>query len=458
MFFLKSIIEKTTQYKKSPAINSSFWVAFGMMGTQGLRLLSNILLTRLLVPEYFGMMAIVYSVVGFYSMMSDVGLVPSVVNSNRDNDSRFMSTVWTIQVSCALFLAVLLLISAYPISQVYEESLLFPLLVVIALTSVIGGLNSTALILEQKYLRQKKLVLCQLSTQLVSSLVMVVVAYNTHSIWSLVAGNVVAVIVTLWYSYNIFSPQHSTFRLEAKAVSEIVHFGKWILLSSMLSYAGNRSRPVIMGLWVTMGQLGVYSVAAALATVVEAIVNSLSSKVLHPKYRQCIEKDDFDSIKQLRSKFIVLFLPLTIIVALFGELLVEVLYDDRYKEAGAILQILALGRIGSLFVLVNAPILIAVGDSKGLSFSQGATAAMSFVLVMLGGFYSGFYGMVLAAALIPFANYLAINLVLLKHGFDFVFWDAVTMLLSVCFIVGIWFNFNSSSLLMVAEAFRNDFN
>jgi len=451
VLFNKFISRKVTQFKKSPAINSSLWVAIGMMGTQGIRLASNILLTRLLVPEYFGMMAIVYSVVGFYSMMSDVGLVPSVVNSKRDNDSKFMSTIWTIQVLSAFFLAVLLLLSAYPISQAYDEPLLFPLLIVIAVTSVLGGLNSTALILEQKYLRQKKLVLSQLATQLVSSLVMVVVAYNTQSIWSLVAGNVVAVIITLWYSYNLFSPQHSALRLEAKAVSEIVHFGKWILLSSMLSYAGNRSRPVIMGFWVTMAQLGVYSVAAALATVVEAVVNSLSSKVLHPKYRQYIDKGEVNKVKQLRIKFIILFLPLTIIIALFGELLVEVLYDDRYQEAGAILQILAIGRIGSLFVLVNTPILIAVGDSKGLSFSQGLTAGISVVLVMAGGFYSGFYGMVLAAALIPFVNYLAISLVMVKHGFNFIFLDGVSMFLSVCLVVALWYMSDSNSFLMVTE-------
>jgi len=448
--FIPGILGK---FNSSLAAKSSLWVTIGMLGSQVIRLASNLLLTRLLVPEYFGMMAIVYSVLGFFTMMSDVGLVPSVINTKRDKDSEFMSTIWTIKVLSALFLAFLLVISAYPISYVYDEPLLFPILIIIASTSVIGGFNSIALVLEQKYLRQKKLVLSQLCTQILSSLCMILIAYYTHSIWSLVAGNILSVIVALWYSYNIFSPHYSTFRLEARSVKEIVIFGKWILLSSILSYAGNRSRPVVMAFWVSFSQLGIYSVAASLATVVEAIVGSLSSKILYPKYRQFITDGNITSINKLRKKFILLFLPLTIVIAVIGEYMVKFLYDDRYQEAGAILQILAVGRIGSLFVLINNPILLAIGDSRGFSFSQGITAVASIFLVVAGGVVSGFYGMVVGAALIPFVDYMAVNTILKKHEFDFIMNDIFIMLISISIIVVIWQVNSANSFRILVELF-----
>jgi len=453
--FHKTFSEKITKLKKSQAVNSSIWVAVGMMGNQGIRLASNIMVTRLLVPEYFGMMAIVYSIVGFFAMMSDVGLVPSVINSKRDKEADYMSTVWTLQFLSALLLAVLLLMSAYPVSYIYHEPLLFPLLAAVALTSIISGLNSTALVLEKKYLRQKKLVLSQLCTQIFSSSVMIIVAYYTQSVWSLVAGNAVGAVVTLAYSYVIFSPHHSVFKLEAKAVKNVIGFGKWILLSSILSYAGSRSRPVIMGLWVGFKQLGIYSVAASLATVVEAIVDSLASKILHPKYRQYIEANNFEAIRKLRRKFIYLFLPITMIVALFGEHLVGILYDDRYQEAGAILQILAVGRIGTLFVLVTKPILIAMGDSKGLSASQGVTAVMSVILLVTAGTMSGFHAMVLAAALIPFVDFIAVSFVLKKHSFNYVLNDVFIMLTSIILIIIAWHYLASNSFKIITDLFAS---
>jgi len=454
----KLISGKVTKLKKSQAVNSSFWVAIGMVGSQGIRLLSNILLTRLLVPEYFGMMAIVYSVVGFFSMMSDVGLVPSVVNSKRDKDSYYMSTVWTIQFLRTILMAALLLIVAYPVSYVYDEPMLFPVLIAVAITSVLGGLNSVALILEQKYLRQKKLVLSQIITQIISSVFMVFVAYFTHSVWSLVAGNGMVAILTLCYSYVFFSPHYSTFKLEISSVKEIVGFGKWIMLSSMLSYAGNRSQPVVMGLWVGFKQLGIYSIAAPLAAVIEMVVGSLSSKILFPKYRYYVEQEKFNEINKLRNKFVYLFLPITIVIALFGGRVAEFLYDERYKDVGAILQILAIGRIGTLFVLVTKPILIAVGDAKGSSITQGVTAIMSIILLVIGGILAGFHGMILGAVLIPFVDYIILYYILKRHSFNYMIRDVNIMLISILFVLFVWYYQDSRSLEILLQVFNSGYS
>ena len=453
MAFHKAISGKITKLKKSQAVNSSVWVAAGMIGSQGIRLASNILLTRLLVPEYFGMMAIVYSVVGFFAMMSNVGLVPSVVNSKRDEDKDYMSTVWTIQFLRTILLAILVLIVAYPVSYIYDEPLLFPLLIAIAATSIVGGFNSVALILEQKYLRQKKLVLSQFFTQIVSSLVMILVAYSTHSVWSLVIGNTIGAIATLWCSYIYFSPHYSKFRLEREAVQDIVHFGKWIMLSSILSYAGNRSQPIIMGFWVGFKQLGIYSVAAPLAAVIEMVIGSLSNKILFPKYRQYVSEGLIEKIDNLRRKFIFLFLPVTVIIALVGGEVADFLYDNRYKDVGAILQILAIGRIGTLFVLVTKPILISVGDAKSASVNQGITALMSVFLLIMGGVLAGFHGMVLGAILIPFVDYVTLSLILRKHSFYYMSRDIIISVVSIVFILFVWYFQGSRSLEIIVDAF-----
>ena len=77
------------------AQRGAFWVAAGYGASQLIRLGSNLILTRLLFPEAFGLMAVVNSVLAGFAMFSDLGLVPSVVQNRRGDDPRFLATAWT---------------------------------------------------------------------------------------------------------------------------------------------------------------------------------------------------------------------------------------------------------------------------------------------------------------------------------------------------------------------------
>lgn len=71
---------------KQRAMNSGSWVAIGLIVSQVIRLLSNLVLTRLLVPEMFGVMAIVSVFMMGISMFSDVGLQQNIVQSKRGEE------------------------------------------------------------------------------------------------------------------------------------------------------------------------------------------------------------------------------------------------------------------------------------------------------------------------------------------------------------------------------------
>jgi O-antigen/teichoic acid export membrane protein len=192
------------KFKSSNTVNSSVWVAGGMASGHIVRLISNLILTRLLVPEYFGIMAIVQSIIGFFVMMTDVGLLPSVINTKRDKEPVFMRTVWSVQLLVATTVCVMVLLAAYPISVFYEEPLLFPVLSFAAITSLFAGFNSVSLLIEQKHLRQKQLVINQFLSQFISSAVMILIALYSPTIWSIVIGNLFGVLFLLWASYHFF--------------------------------------------------------------------------------------------------------------------------------------------------------------------------------------------------------------------------------------------------------------
>ncbi|WP_428243554.1 oligosaccharide flippase family protein [Gynuella sp.] len=450
MKFLSSSVAKL---KGSTVIKSSLWVAFGVLGSQVIRLLSNLLLTRLLIPEYFGIMALVYAVTGFFNMVSDIGLIPSIVNTTRDKDDNYMSTAWTIQLIRQVILGVLVLIVAYPVSLAYKQPDLFPLLIIISFTVIASGFKSTAVILEQKYLRQKKLVIMDISTQIISTLTMLIVAYMTGSIYSLVAGNIISTLLTIYISYRFFSPHHSWFNLDSDVTKEIIHFGKWILLASIFGFFVTRGSPVVMGLWLSMRELGIYTIAGVLATAPELIANSLSAKILQPRYRQLLMDGNRAGIQKLRTTFVLLFLPGVVFLAATGDFITKILYSDEYRDAGWVLQILVIGRIGNIFSTSGRALITSIGDSKSLMFNQGISAFITISFMVFGGWLGGFPGVVLANSLSPFIHYINLNFRMSKHHYAQPLKDALLITCTVILVIAIWEVTNAPALENIKALF-----
>lgn len=78
------------------ALRSTSWIVLGYGGSQAIRLASNLILTRLLFPEAFGLMALIQVVIVGLTLFSDVGIAPSIAQSKRGDDRDFLDTAWTI--------------------------------------------------------------------------------------------------------------------------------------------------------------------------------------------------------------------------------------------------------------------------------------------------------------------------------------------------------------------------
>ena len=98
-------------------MRSSVFTLGGYGLGQALRLLSNLLLTRLLFPEAFGMMALVAVIMQGLAMFSDVGVSPAIMRSSRGDDQRFLDTAWTIQVIRGGVLWLFACLIAIPVSN-----------------------------------------------------------------------------------------------------------------------------------------------------------------------------------------------------------------------------------------------------------------------------------------------------------------------------------------------------
>lgn len=408
MSTLMSPTSPSTRSLKSRAISSSAWVIGGQVSTQAIRLGGNLILTRLLLPDVFGLMAIMQAVLTGIRMFSDIGINGGVIRSKRGDDETFLNTAWTMQVIRGFLLWVIICVVAFPSALFYQEPILTPLLIVIGFTSVTDGFWSTALLTLRRNVNLKPEILRDVIVQAVVLLVMIGLAWATRSVWALVIGAVVRSILLTITSYYLPSLHRPRLVLDRAAVAELLRFGRWILLSTGVSFLFRQGDRMVLGKVVSMDSLGVYGIGAFWATAVLDVVLSLSRQVLFPLYAN-IASSKPESLRQqifrARNRLLGLFLPPLCFLVIFGDQLIRLLYTEPYHQAGPILQVLALGSISSVVIATSASVLLALGDSFRYMILQALRGIGLLAGMYFGYQYGEFPGLVIGMMVSHFFAY-----------------------------------------------------
>jgi O-antigen/teichoic acid export membrane protein len=130
---------------KKRAIRGAIWTLFGYGSAQILRFGSNLVLTRLLVPEFFGLMAVVNTLRAGIDLFSDLGIPQSIVNNKRGEEPTFLNTAWTLQAIRGWILWLFFLLIPSLLQSSTMTSALLLLIPIVGLTSVFDGFSSTSI-------------------------------------------------------------------------------------------------------------------------------------------------------------------------------------------------------------------------------------------------------------------------------------------------------------------------
>ncbi|MDJ0601864.1 MAG: oligosaccharide flippase family protein [Crocosphaera sp.] len=408
-------------FLKNKAITGTLWTIIGYGGGQVLRLGSNLILTRLLIPELFGLMALATTFIQGLTLFSDIGIKPSIIRSSRGDDPTFLNTAWTLQVIRGFGLWIGCCIIAWPVSQFYDNQQLLWLLPTVGLTTIMSGFNSTSLATLNRKLDIGKLTLLQLGVQVLTLTIMIAWAYFQPSIWALVVGSLVSVFIKMAISHRLEPSISNRFVWDQESIKEIASFGRWILVSTMMVFLANQSDRLILGKLLPLEILGLYSIAFMFADLPKQIGGKLSHQVIFP----WISQHNHLSIKAIEQKvnnkrrLINLFTGLLIaILVSFGDVIIFVLYDDRYIQAAWMLPILALGIWPTTLFITTNPILLALG--KPYYGALGNSLKFLYMIICLPVFFNlfGILGAIIVISLNDIMLYSSVAYGIQKQNFN----------------------------------------
>lgn len=341
---------------KQRVLWAGHWTVLCFVASQVIRLGSSLVMTRLLAPEMFGVMAVVSTVAIVVTLLSDLGLQQNIIQSRRGQDAAFLDTVWTVQILRGLVLyAILLLLSLalhaaaeygmLPGDSAYASPGLPSVLAIASLTVVIHSFQSTRIATAYRTFQTKQLAQLELTSQLAGLAVMIAIGLASRSVWALVAGAIANALAKTALSHRWLRGNSDRFRMEGDAVREVLGFGKWIFVSSAvyaLAFQGDR---LLLGGFVDAELLGLYAIAILLIGALDAGMQSLFATVSLPALSEVVRTQP----GRLREVYYRMRIPADLVLlflagALFaaGQAVIDLLYDPRYAAAGGMLQVLAL--------------------------------------------------------------------------------------------------------------------
>jgi O-antigen/teichoic acid export membrane protein len=387
---------------RKQAIRGTIWTISGYGLSQILRLGSNLFLTHLLAPEIFGFMALVSTFIAGLHLFSDIGVGPNIIQSERGDDPRFLNTAWTLQVIRSIGIWLCCLLLTWPVSCFYQEPKLLWLIPIIGFCTVMSGFSSTAVYTLNRHMAIGRLAVFDLTKQVISIAGMIIWASLNPTIWALVFGNILGSLADLIWSYRLIPNSSNHFTWDREAAKSLFSFGRWIFLSTAVTFLGSQADRLILGKLVSFSDLGVYGIALVLASLPAQVISMISSRVILPIFsklsyfpRATIRE------KVLKHRRIILFagsLGLTILVGL-GDFLILFLYDERYSQAAWMLPILALGLWPNLLHETTRQALVSIGKTQYEAIGQLLKCLYVCIGIPIGFSLGGILGVVLVIAL-----------------------------------------------------------
>jgi O-antigen/teichoic acid export membrane protein len=405
-------------FSKKMVFSASSWVLGAYGVAQLIRLGSNLVVTRLLVPEMFGLMAVVQVVMYGLYMCTDAGLGTFVIRHKGDLSKSMLNTIWSMQVlrGCLVF-GLICCFSGFlwlnnnnelfQLTGVYSHVDLPLLLLIVGFTTVIRGFNSLAPHMLTRQLKRGKIEIIELSSQVLATTVMIGLAWYYHSVWALASSGIVAALSWLIISDRVFKVRHS-FEWNKQVASEVYIFGRWIFLSSIIGYLASEGDKLIFAAYMSATLLGVYSIAFMLSSVVSNTWNHLISRVLFPILTNVANhdflnlKNTFYSIRLKQDIFLFFSVGVLFVIA---PRLVEFLYDERFHAAGWMMQILVFSLVGTSLSSLGLECLTALGKTK---IRMRVVAIRSVFIIIILPILFAKYGLKTAIAGVVVSNFVSL--------------------------------------------------
>ena len=418
------------------------WVFSLRLINRLLGLASTIILARVLAPGDFGLFGIALLAMSALETFTQTGLNSALIQKKQDI-TAYLDTAWTFQAIRGCLLALILFATAPYVADFFGTQAAQPILQVIGLTILIQGLTNIGVVYFDKELEFHKQFAYQVSYTLANAGVAISMVLLLRSVWALVFGLLAGNLAQLIVSYFIH-PYRPRPRFNQEQFTELFHFGKWYLGSSILMYLVTQGDNIVVGKLLGATALGFYQMAYRISNMPATEITHVISWVTFPAYSKL--QSDLPKLREAYLKVLQVTTFSSFLVA--GSIIVlasdftRIFLGEKWLPMVLAMEILVIAGLlrsvqattGSIFSAIGKPVI----DTQAQFLRFLSLAILIFPLTMHFGILGTSLSVVASTFLTTLFSFYKLIKIVNCHLSD-IFKIIIIPLISVIFMVSIVF-------------------
>ncbi|MBI2759427.1 MAG: lipopolysaccharide biosynthesis protein [Chloroflexi bacterium] len=346
------------------------------------------LLSRLVKPEAFGIVALATLFISFAQIFLDQGFGDAIVQ-RADLEQEHLDTAFWANVLAGGLITLITFVSAPLIANLFREPSLVLIIPWLSLSFFLAGLSSTQQAILRRQLAFKELAGRSLIAAFVGGVAGVVLALLGFGVWSLVALDLVTGLVGVVVLWNI-SIWRPKFRFSPRHFNHLFSFGLNIIGINFLNFLNRHADDLLIGYYLGTTMLGYYTIAYRILTTMTDLFTTVTNAVALPTFSRL--QHDFDRIRSafyLAVHFTGLIsIPAFLGVVLVAPELIYTIFGPQWTLSISVIQILAfIGILHSIFYFHNS-LVISVGKPSwrlGITLLNAVSNVIAFAFAVRWG-------------------------------------------------------------------------
>ncbi len=349
---------------KNRSVSAALWSGADVLVRQSLQLGTSIVLARLLAPEEFGTIALLYLFVGLGGLFID-GYFNAALVQRQDITHQDESTVFWFNAMAGAAVALVLCAAAPAIEAFYGMAQLRPLTYAMALNLSIGSLTAVPITLLSKELDFRTPMRCGAIAAAVSGIVAIALALNGVGVWSIAAQTLTfssMYALLIWHGTS----WRPAFCFDAHSLKKLIRFSGFMWLGAVLDTFYTQLYSVIIGKRFGVRDLGFYSRALGTQQIPSNLLMAILGRVLFPTFSAATADRDL-LVRGVRRALVTVMLvniPAMLGLMATAEAAVVTLFGDVWRPSAGLLRVLCLVGLFAPLNAINTNVLLAQGHSQ----------------------------------------------------------------------------------------------
>jgi len=381
-----------------------FATAFCFAAQAVVRMLTSVILTRILAPEAYGTITILVSIAFVVEMLGDIGATTFIVRDPEAEQPRLLNTAWSLRLARAALNTSVLMIFAPLLANLYQTPSLIVPLRVFSVTFLIGGFETMAFPLAIRRKRASISMYSELAVALATAVFTVVYCHFSRNFWGIVYGMLFSRVLLTALSYQFFKELRPRWQIDRPAVKQMFSMSRFTMPSGIMTMALSQFDKIVFLRLFDLRLLGIYGLATNIGQSIESLVLKISNSVLYARCAHNFRADPKTLAAKYYSENVKLFASILFLPAAIGgaaNLIVSVLYPKTFDGVAVVLQAFMLRVVLLALATPAEDLLVATGEYHVILIGGLLRVAWMLPMSLLGYFLFGFTGFVYGIALSP---------------------------------------------------------